>query len=130
MSAFMQAVAAKQATAGIVRAYDEGSVPASPAYPYQTRAVTPDRAGGYTLDSNHGFRTFRVVVRSFGRSATSALDIDAKTREVLEDERLTVAGWSCDPCRVELGSAMTRDPDDGGVISVVSTYTFTATKEA
>ena len=130
MSVFLAAVAAAQAASGVARSYDEGAVPASPTYPYQTRAVMGDRAGGYTLDSHHGFRTFRIVTRSFGRSSASALDIDGKARSGLEDLRLSVTGWSCDPCRVELGSALTRDPDDNGVISVVTTYTFNATKEA
>ena len=130
MSVFMTAVAAVQSTAGVARAYDEGAVPATPVYPYQTRSVSPDRAGGYTLDSNHGYRMFRIVVRSFGRTVTSALAEDAKVRTELEDKRLAVTGWSCDPCRVELGSAVTRDPDDNGVMSVVTTYTFNATKEA
>ena len=126
----MSAVAAAQTSAGVARAYDEGAVPASPTYPYQTRAVTGDRAGGYTLDSNHSYRTFRIVLRSFGKTASSVLDLDEKARRALEDERLTVPGWDCDPCRVELGSAMTRDPDDNGVMSVVTTLTFNATKEA
>lgn len=130
MSVFLAAVADAQAVAGVARAYDEGSVPASPNTPYQTRSVSPDRAGGYTLDANHGYRMFRIVLRSFGKTLASALDMDTRAREELEDRRLEVDGWDCDPCRVELGSAVTRDPDAGGLLSVVTTYTFNATKEA
>lgn len=129
MSALQDAAQAALGAASL-RVYAENAVPSSPTYPYQTVAVTADRALAYTLDANHGVRSYRIVVRSVGRSMTSASDLDERAITALLDKRLTAPGYDCDPCRQELGSALVRDPDDEGVLVITTTLTFNATKEA
>lgn len=129
MTTFLEAVDA--ATAAVLRRYPTNSVPPTPTYPYLVYSVAADRAEGYTLDSRHGFRFYRVILQSFGKpSLASALDIDAKATDGLLDQRLTVTGYDCGPCRLEVASAVVRDPDTTGVVGVTTTLTFTATKEA
>lgn len=115
--------------AGVTRLYNQNAVPASPAYPYQTIAVTPDRTDVYTLEATHSIRTYRIVLQSASRTIAGALDVDEIATLALLDKRLVVDGYDCTPCRIELGSAMNRDPDDNGVLVVTTTLTFTATKE-
>jgi hypothetical protein len=112
------------------RVYADNAVPSAPTYPYQTVAVTSDRALAYTLDANHGVRSYRIVVRSVGRTVASAGDLDERAITTLLDKRLTASAYFCDPCRLELGSALVRDPDDEGVLVITTTLTFNATKEA
>lgn len=128
MTTFLDAVGA--ATASVVRRYPTNGVPASPVYPYLVYSVAGDRAEGYTLDSRHGFRFYRVILQSFGKTLAAALDIDDKAVGDLLDVSLAVDGYSTTPCRLELASAIVRDPDAQGVVGVTTTLTFTATKEA
>jgi hypothetical protein len=129
MSAFQDAAQAALSAVN-QRVYADNAVPSAPTYPYQTVAVTSDRALAYTLDANHGVRSYRVVVRSMGRSMTSASDLDERAITALLDNRLSATGYACDPCRLELGSALVRDSDDEGVLVITTTLTFNATKEA
>lgn len=131
MSAFLTAALAKVSSgrSPAPRVYALGSVPAAPAYPYSVVGATTDQAGTYTLDAVHGTRDVRIWVQSFGRTADSALAYDEAADANLLDQRLTVTGFDCGPIRVQVGSAMTRDPDDSGVVGVTSAYIFTTTKE-
>lgn len=129
MRGFLDAATDRVEAGGVDRLYPENGVPQNPPKPYQTIAVTPDRADAYTLDATHGMRLYRIVLRSVSSSQAGALDVDALATDALLDQRLEVAGYDCGPCRLELGSAIMRDPDDGGVLTVTTTLTFTATKE-
>lgn len=128
MIAFLNAVAEATAPA-VVRRYPLGGVPAQPTYPYLVYSVAPDRDESYTLDGD-SVPFYRVVFQSFGRTLTSALDIDEKATEELRGRVLDVDGHDCSPCRREIGSAVVRDPDASGVVGVTTTLTFTATKES
>lgn len=127
MTALMSAVAT--ATAAVPRLYGLSSVPPTPAYPYGSYSALFGRGDAYTLDAAHSLRWGRVTVQTFGRTADSATDLAEKVIAALLDQRLMVAGYACDPCRLELDPAATRDPDDAGVVGVTATLTFTATKE-
>lgn len=131
MSAFLTAAVAK-VTSGrspAPKVYPIGSVPASPGYPYSVIGVTSEAAENYTLDAHHGTRNYRIWVQSFGKTAESALAYNDAADANLLDQSLTVAGFDCGPIRVQVGAAMTRDPDDEGVVGVTSAYIFTTTKE-
>ena len=129
MTTFLEAVGT--ATAAVLRRYPTNAVPPTPVYPYLVYSVAGDRAEGYTLDSRHGFRFYRIILQSFDKpSLASALDIDDKAVAGLLDKRLAVTGYDCGPCRLEVASAVVRDPDTTGVVSVTTTLTFTATKES
>jgi hypothetical protein len=120
----MDAVAT--ATAAVQRLYRLNSVPASPVYPYGSFSASMGRGGAYTLDGDEGLRWGRVVVQTFGRTADSAVDHAEQIRAALAGTRLTLSGFETTACRAELDPAVTRDPDDSGVVGVTTTYTFTA----
>jgi hypothetical protein len=113
-------------TASVARRYPTNSVPATPTYPYLVYSVAGDRGDGYTLDSRHGFRWYRIILQSFGKTLASALETDGAAVGDLLDERLTVTGFDTRPTRMEIASAIVRDPDNQGVVGVTTTLTFTA----
>lgn len=98
-------------------------------YPYGVYSATFGRGDAYTLDVSHGLRWGRVVIQTFGKTADSALTRMDEVVALLLDKRLTIAGYSAGPLVLELDPAVTRDPDDTGVVGVTATFTFTATKE-
>lgn len=127
MTALMDAVAT--ATAAVPRLYALNSVPASPTYPYGSYSAVLGRGDTYTLEANYGVRWGRVTVQTFGRTADSALDLMDKVVAALLDKRLTIVGYNGGPLVADLDPAVTRDPDDTGVVGVTAAFTFTATKE-
>lgn len=116
------------AAAPVTRVYKEGAVPATPGYPYCIVTVTFDRATAYTNDADHGVGDYRITTRSIGSNYDGAADTDARARSVLLDQRFTADGKSYGPGRLQVGSAVVRDPDGGSVITITSTYLF-ATEE-
>lgn len=128
MTDAMGAVAA--ATASVSRLYGLNSVPASPTYPYGTYSASLGRGDVYMLDADEGIRHGRVVVQTFGKTATSALDWAERVRTALVGKSLDITGYVTTTLRAELDPTVVRDPDDSGVVGVTATYTFTATKEA
>lgn len=124
MIALTNAAVAKLTAAPILRVYKEGKVPASPAYPYCIVTATFDRATGYTLDANHGLGDYRITTRSVGTDHDGAVDTDARARAALLDQTLTADGKTYGPGRLQVGSALVRDPDGGAVLTVTSTYLF------
>lgn len=129
---FLTAAEAAFTDAGIRRAYEVNSVPPKPTYPYLVYSVTDDRPAGYTLDATHGFRFRRVTWQSFDKTLAGARLLDALAADALLDRRLDVDGYDCGPCTADQGGllgAVTRDSDNGGVVAVTSSLTFTAIKE-
>lgn len=116
------------ATAGVARLYALNDVPDGPTKPYGSYTATLGRGDAYTL-SAEGIRWGRVVVQTFGNTATSALSKAEAVRAALVGTRLAITGYETTPCRAELDPVVTRDPDDSGLVGVTATYTFTATKE-
>lgn len=110
--------------AGVNRVYKEGAVPASPGFPYCIVTVSFDRAAGYTLDATHGVGDYRVTTRSVGSNFDGAIDTDDRARYALLDQTFYAFDKSFGPGRLQVGSAVVRDPDGGSVITVTSTYLF------
>lgn len=127
MTALMDAVAT--ATEDVPRLYPLNAVPNGPQYPYGTYAATLGRGDTYTLDDTEGVRWLRVVVQTFGKTASSALAKAEAATDALKGVRLTVAGYETTRLHVELDPTVTRDPDDKGVVGVTTTLTATATEE-
>jgi hypothetical protein len=127
MTDAMSAVA--DATAAVARLYALNSVPASPVYPYGSFSASLGRGDVYTLDASESIRHGRIVVQTFGKTATSALDLAERTRAALVGNALDITGYATTTIRAELDPAVTRDPDTQGVVGVTTTYTFTATEE-
>lgn len=128
MIALTNAAVAKVQAAPVARVYKIGAVPATPVYPYATVVASFDAASAYTLDADHGVGVYRVTTQSVGSNLDGAVDVDAKARGALLDQRLTVDGKTYGPGQLQVGSAVVRDPDGGAVITVTSTYLF-ATEE-
>lgn len=115
---------------GVARLYVMNAVPADPTYPYGVQAAVLGGGDAYTLDSRAGLRHGLVSVQTFGRTANSATDLMEQVVSALLDRSLDVADWDCTPLRAGLDQpAITRDPDDDGVVTVTLPFTFTATKE-
>lgn len=130
MSVFLDAGEAALAAVGHPRAYQLGSVPDDPEYPYTSWSIVADRPGGYSLDASRGFRFYRITWQSFDRTLDGAVDFDDLCADAFLDRVLAVEGHDCGPCTDQFGGLLgrvNRDPDDGGVITVTSTLTFTAT---
>lgn len=102
------------------RIYGINKVPALPEYPYSVASVVRVDVGGYTL-SEHGTRGWRIVVSSFGRTVESAQAYDDAAFDLLQDYQLSSAST---PCQLELASRITRDPDDGSIVGILSTFTY------
>lgn len=110
------------------RTYKLNGVPEKPEYPYREVTVGWADAFAYTMAGGHT-GTHRAVVRSFSRTLDGALEFDQDARDQLDEVFLTAPGWECGALRLELASAINRDPDDHGVVTVTTSFTFTATKE-
>lgn len=119
----MDAVAT--ATAGVARLYATGSVPAKPSYPYGSYSATLGEGATYLLDASEGLRRGRIVVQTFAHTANGALDWAEDVRASLVHARLDLPDGDCSPIVCELPPSVVRDPDDDGVVSVTTTYTFT-----
>lgn len=124
MTSVMDAVAT--AAAAVPRLYRINSVPGAPTYPYGSFSASLGRGGAYDLTGDEGLRWGRIVVQTFGRTADSAVDLAEQVRTALVEKRLAMTGFETTACRAELDPAVTRDPDDNGVVGVTATFTFTA----
>lgn len=110
------------------RVHRLGSVPDQPTYPYVAWSLALGRGSVATLDSTVGRRFGRIVAQAHGKTLESALALAEAVVGDLADRALTVTGWECSPCVIELDPIATRDSDDNTIISVTSTLTFTAGK--
>ena len=66
-------------------------------------------------------RSYRAVVRSFGKSFAEVSFAAEHADAALLGQRIA-AGYT--PCRAEVASQVIRDPDGGGLLMAVRTYTF------
>ena len=104
------------------RVYNVGEVPASPTYPYLDVVVAAGDPVNYRVAPQHSSLIYRAVVRSFGRNVSEVSFAAEKADAALLNKRVA-AGYA--PCRRELATSVIRDPDAGGVLMTVHTYTFT-----
>lgn len=117
------------ATSSVDRLYPVNGVPSDPQYPYGVFSAVLGRGDTYSLDGLEGVRWGRIVVQTFGRAATSALEHGEEARAALAGAVLDVDGYETTAVRAELDPQIVRDPNTQGVVSVTATYTFTATEE-
>lgn len=102
------------------RTYNVGEV-ASPVTPYLDVAVSLGTPVNYRAGSRTAARTYRATVRSFGRTFAEVAFAAEKADAALLDERITAEH---SPCRAEVATGVIRDPDGGGLLMAVRTYTF------
>lgn len=111
---------------GVTRAYKPNEVPDNPQTPYTMVSVTRETPGNYFLDGSHGTWGRRATLQSFDVDDDGALDFDRMATDALQDHIPAFPGFECTPWRVQVGSALVRDPDNHGVISVTTTLLCTA----
>ena len=111
------------------RTYELNKVPPSPEYPYRVVTVAPADPFARTVAGGSS-RFQRIVVQSFGRTLTGALDFDDDATQALDGAFLVAEGFDCGACQLELASAVARDPNDTGVVGVTTTFKLSAPKEA
>ena len=119
-SAVVAKLRATWTTAG--RIHNVGEVPGSPATPYLDVAVAGGTPRNYKVGSRHSSKFYRATVRAFGKNVAEVGFAFEKAEAALLDERIA-AGYT--PCRGEVATTPIRDPDGGGLLMIVRTYTFT-----
>lgn len=107
---------------GVINVYELGSVPATPPNIYavishDTGRAVNRRAGGPGRDVR------RIVVQMFGRTLRSVLMLAEQVDAAFND--VVIAELPDRPAsRREVGASPYRDPDVGGVIVALHTYTL------
>lgn len=110
-------------SAGMTRVYKLGAVPASPVYPYavlgsDTGTPSSTRVGGDSVNMRH-----LLTLQMFGRTVESVLGLASLADAAFKD--VTLTELSDDPfCFRVLSTAITRDPDTGGVLYALHTYRY------
>lgn len=127
MTDWTQAAVNTLTAAGIVRVYPLGEVPPSPPYPYAVVSATREGSAGAMLDSSHALGLHRVTVQVFAKTSARIAEMADLVDGALQDRRLIDAP-TCGPCDLQV-AALTRDPDDAGVLGHTSTYLFIVTRE-
>lgn len=131
MTTILDAVAA--AAADVPRAYQIGSVPASPTYPYTAWSAQLLEDDVPTLDGAGSIRWVQIVAQTFGKTAAAVNAQTEAFRASVVGGWLTFDGYEAGPVTGELRpTPVTRDPDAAGVLGSTSTFTAsaTATQEA
>lgn len=107
---------------GVPRAHKPNEVPDNPQTPYTVVSVTRDLPKHHDGTGAPGTWDLRATLQSFDVDDDGALDFDRMAVDALEGRILTGLNgmW-----RTQVGAALVRDPDNGGLISVVSTLLCT-----
>jgi hypothetical protein len=125
VSTDLDVVIAAVVAAGVPRVYKPNGVPTSPQMPYTVVTVTRETPGNYALTGEHGTWPRRATLQSFDTDADGALDFDRLATDALQDQIPAFTGLVCTPWRVQVGSALVRDPDNQGVVGVTTTLLCT-----
>lgn len=125
MTTELDVVVAAVTAGGVPRVYKPNEVPTNPAMPYTVVSVTRELPGNYALTGEHGTWGRRATLQSFDSDADGALDFDRLATDALQDNVPAFTGLDCTPWRVQVGSALVRDPDNLGVVGVTTTLLCT-----
>lgn len=114
---------ARMTSAGALRVYKIGAVPASPATPYAVLSLDAGNLRGTRADGRSLTRARRLAVQVFGPSIDSVLHIAGLADAAFSDVVLTDIDG--DPYSVrEVASPVYRDPDGEGLLALTHTYRF------
>lgn len=106
--------------------HEQGKVPANPVAPYAIPSVSSGRAGNYRLSAQHGSKAYRVSVQCVGKTKAEISKVVDAAEAAFLDQRIPVDGFDTTPCESELTANVTRDPDGGGLLYCLLTFTFNA----
>lgn len=121
------ALAALKAAWNPAQVHEVGKVPATPVTPYAVPSVGSGAAGNYSLAAEHGTKSYRIAVQVFGKSVGEVGALVDVVDNTFLDKALSVPGYDTTPSAGEVSSPIIRDPDGGGLLMCLLTYTFTAT---
>lgn len=130
MTTELDVVLAAVVAGGVPRAYKPNEVPSKPQMPYTVVSVTRETPGNYALTGEHGTWGRRATLQSFDTDDDGALDFDRMATDALQDQVPAFAGLEATPWRVQVGSALVRDPDNKGVVGVTTTLLCTTSATA
>lgn len=119
-------VAAAEAAWNASQIYEVGAVPTSPVTPYSVVGVSSGAMITRRLSTEAAGSGYRIAVQAVGKNASEVGFAVEKADSAFADTRLSVTGFDCSPCLVEVSSPIIRDPDGGGFLTCTLTYTFTA----
>ncbi len=111
------------------RVHKAGEVPANPPTPYCVIAVDTGSPENYRVIASAGTRTVRIVVQNVGDTVNECLFAAEKADAAFQGESFTATGWDIGPGRCETPASPRRDPDGGGLMYALATYTHTAIQE-
>lgn len=110
---------------GILRVYAAGKVPTNPGSAYAVASINSGDRASTRLDGRSPGMTYRVTVQLFSQSTEGVLDLAKRADDALYDQRLTE--FVGEPfCWREISTPPTRDPDAGGLMYALHTYSFRA----
>lgn len=112
--------------AGTVRVYSAGEVPSSPPMPYSVVSTDAGTPTGYRLSAQHGSRRWRINVQGFGRTYDECARMIERADDAFLDQELVEVDADAAPCVRDITTVPQRDPDGGGVMYALASYTFTA----
>lgn len=125
MTAVTDAAVSRLTTAGAPRVYEFGKVPVSPDYPYAVVSAGIGAPMAYNNAAQHGARRHRLNVQGFGRTVNEVVRTLERADTAFLDQALTEVDEDVTPCIQDLATEPARDPDAGGVIYALVSYTFT-----
>lgn len=119
----LDTLVARAKTAGVVRAYKIGEVPATPGDTYMVLSLDVGFRSSTRVDGRSPNRVRRLAVQLNARSDDGFRDM--ATRADAAFNEVTLTGIATSPyCWREMHVGPTRDPDAGGWIYGMNTYRF------
>lgn len=103
---------------GFTRVYPIGAVPDAPIPPYVVIGYAPNAPVTRT-QNGAGDQLRRFVIQHFGKSADSVEAVADASFTTFDGQRV-----DGNVCTQEIATPITRDPDEGGVLSTTHTYRF------
>lgn len=108
------------------RVYAVGGVPSNPPLPYTVVSADAGTPSNYRNSAQSGTRDHRVNIQCFGTTYNECARTAERADEAFLDRVLTEFDVTASPCRRDIGMPPERDPDAGGVLYALMSYTFTA----
>lgn len=106
--------------------HEQGKVPLSPVTPYAIPSVSSGAESNRRGDAKAGSRGYRVSVQCVGESISEISKVVDASDAAFLGNRIPVAGFDTTPCVTEVATPITRDPDGGGLLYCLLTFTFVA----
>lgn len=108
--------------------HEQGRVPPRPVTPYAIPSVSSGPTANYR-GGEHGSRGYRLAVQCFGESKGELGRIVDAVESTFLDRQVPIPGFDTTPCQAEVSTPVIRDPDGGGLLYSLLTFTFHAFPE-